>query len=571
MKDIFFIFIGMIFGLNLFTQTNYYVNDAVIGEGSAICSVVGNDSNNGTSTSTPKATLQDIFDTYDLEIGDTVFIDVGNYSESFINVGSNDDGFVLKGVSETLTIFDGGGVMYFMSIGNVGNDNIKIQDFTIRNYGSSTTNRSGNGIQIGGGISDKALTGLVIYNMTFDDIDCRNTNSSYGGAIAITNYASGSDITIDSCLFINNDGGAAGAISNHASSSDVITLTITNSTFHTNSSAYRCAIYREASPINTTMSVKNCKFYNNTSARTLIFMYGTGTHTFTNCLFYENTVTDVTEKGIFEPYQTTLNLRNCTVVDNDGGGIYVPHTGSTINIYSCIIQDNTSQNDIHEAADGAINMYHTIYNTISGDLETNINNETVDATFTNSVNDDYSLAPGSNGIDEGYNIDTPVLDILGATRDDGLNDKGCYEFGATILPVELVSFKGKPISHDRNLITWVTASEINNDYFKIQVLTPDNNLNTIGYIQGNGNSTTFNKYKYYHRLVNSPITIYYIEQVDFDGTIEVFGPLVIENTYNEDRILLKKINNLGQEVSNEYRGIIYEIYNDGYIRKIYNS
>lgn len=505
------------------SQTNYYVNDNSA-TGDIYCSSAFDGSGDG-SAGDPYNTLLNVFANHNLGSGDTIFVDAGSYSESFSSVGSNDEGFVVKGASEALTVFDGAEAMFFMSITSSGNDDIKFQDFTIKNYGTTTTNRSGSAFQIGGSISDLAITGLEFYNLTFDDCDGRNTNSSYGGAFAINNYASGSSMTIDSCIFMNNDAGAGACISNHASSGDNITLTVTNTTFHSNTNPQRCAVYRESNTCNTTLTMESCVMYNNTSARTLNFMYGTGTHTFTNCLIYENTVTDATEKGVFEPYQTTLNLRNCTVVDNDGGGVYVPHTGSTVNIYSCIIQDNTSQNDIHQASNGTVNVYNTIYNTKDGtySFDTDTDNETADATFVDASGDDYQLAASSNGIDEGENTGAPADDLLGATRDANV-DMGAYEYGALVLPIELMSWEVEYNDFTRTFeFTWVSAMEFDADRYEIEWSDDGYTWQVLTDMKAEGYSVSYQEYEYESIVdFNEPFVYFRLVQYDYDGTREVF-------------------------------------------------
>lgn len=61
------------------TPTTYYVNDAST-TGDRWCSAIGNDANNGTSISTPKLTLADVLNDYDLCPGDVVRIEHGTYS-----------------------------------------------------------------------------------------------------------------------------------------------------------------------------------------------------------------------------------------------------------------------------------------------------------------------------------------------------------------------------------------------------------------------------------------------------------------------------------------------------------
>ena len=70
----------------------YYVNDSST-TNDEWCTAPGDDSNSGILPSTPKATVQAVLDTYDLEPGDVVRIDTGTYNlASNIVVGSGDGG-----------------------------------------------------------------------------------------------------------------------------------------------------------------------------------------------------------------------------------------------------------------------------------------------------------------------------------------------------------------------------------------------------------------------------------------------------------------------------------------------
>ncbi|NQT89167.1 right-handed parallel beta-helix repeat-containing protein, partial [bacterium] len=70
----------------------YYVNDASTIH-DAWCTAPGDDANDGLSPATPKATVQAIIDTHDLEPGDTVLIDTGTYTlGSNITVTGDDRG-----------------------------------------------------------------------------------------------------------------------------------------------------------------------------------------------------------------------------------------------------------------------------------------------------------------------------------------------------------------------------------------------------------------------------------------------------------------------------------------------
>ena len=60
---------------------DFFINDGDT-SGDIYCTAVGNDASSGLSNSAPKATLQAIFNAYDLEGGDTVYLDTGTYSST---------------------------------------------------------------------------------------------------------------------------------------------------------------------------------------------------------------------------------------------------------------------------------------------------------------------------------------------------------------------------------------------------------------------------------------------------------------------------------------------------------
>ena len=74
------------------TALAYYVNDTST-VNDVYCTVAGSDTNDGVTVGTPKASIQAILDAYDLEPGDTVYVDTGNYSlTNNVEITSDDVG-----------------------------------------------------------------------------------------------------------------------------------------------------------------------------------------------------------------------------------------------------------------------------------------------------------------------------------------------------------------------------------------------------------------------------------------------------------------------------------------------
>jgi hypothetical protein len=91
------------------------------------------------------------------------------------------------------------------------------------------------------------------------------------------------------------------------------------------------------------------------------------------------------------------------------------------------------------------------------------------------------------------------------------------------LPVTIVYFIGEKHSKDA-LLKWLTSSEINNDYFELQsAMNSQDELNfeTIGKVQGNGNSTSPHSYSFLDKRPDKKGIFYYrLRQVDYDGKFE---------------------------------------------------
>jgi hypothetical protein len=134
------------------------------------------------------------------------------------------------------------------------------------------------------------------------------------------------------------------------------------------------------------------------------------------------------------------------------------------------------------------------------------------------------------------------------------------------LPVELYTFEGECIQN-KNLITWSTATEHNNDYFIIERSTDGENWSTINKTIGMGNSTLLTKYSYLDDSFGKRINYYRLTQVDFDGANKTYGPISIDNRSN--KIVLRSVNLLGQEVDENEKGIIILIYEDGTMEKVF--
>ena len=134
------------------------------------------------------------------------------------------------------------------------------------------------------------------------------------------------------------------------------------------------------------------------------------------------------------------------------------------------------------------------------------------------------------------------------------------------LPVELISFDGV-VYPGFNLIKWVTASEYNSDYFQIERSTDGETWKVVSTKTASGNSNTKVYYSYLDNISEFTINYYTLKQYDFDGQCKTYGPISLDNTKQFKKIL-KYVDIVGREVDNDTKGIVFELYEDGTMRKI---
>ncbi len=97
----------------------------------------------------------------------------------------------------------------------------------------------------------------------------------------------------------------------------------------------------------------------------------------------------------------------------------------------------------------------------------------------------------------------------------------------TILPVELLEFKVYQIE-SAVVVTWKTATELNNDYFSIERSSDGMSYGSIGEVKGAGNSNVVTEYEFVDEKPLNGITYYRLKQTDFDGLNETFRPVSVE-------------------------------------------
>lgn len=134
------------------------------------------------------------------------------------------------------------------------------------------------------------------------------------------------------------------------------------------------------------------------------------------------------------------------------------------------------------------------------------------------------------------------IDMSSANSGSNFSEFEDYKINITgPLPVELKSFtvnmaKGKPI------LSWTTASEINNFGFEIERSGTDNNPHNskwemLGLVHGQGNSNSPKDYTFMDDKPLAALAQYRLKQINNDGTFKYYGPLQVQGTTVEFSLL----------------------------------
>tara|TARA_R100001509_G_C4876511_1_gene218679 strand:+ start:207 stop:1271 length:1065 start_codon:yes stop_codon:yes gene_type:complete len=235
---------------------------------------------------------------------------------------------------------------------------------------------------------------------------------------------------------------------------------------------------------------------------------------------------------------------------------------------------------IQLSTDGGINYFDEIKITGRENAIWDYNNGSFISKNSNGVLSTYSPSGGGDRtlLGDGYcavelYIPQGVSDIslriqvqantLG--EDWWLDNFELWEIEEISLPVELSSFTGNSYPN-LNLIEWTTQSEYNSDYFSLEKSINGVNWEEITQISAAGTSNEEIGYSFNDYDLHS-ICYYRLIQYDIDGLYDMFGPIVVQRTIKERKII-KCFNLMGQEVDIvKSKGVIIIVYDDGTLIK----
>ena len=147
-----------------------------------------------------------------------------------------------------------------------------------------------------------------------------------------------------------------------------------------------------------------------------------------------------------------------------------------------------------------------------------------------------------------------------------------FAMGGDALPIDLISFNGEVLLEMDPivLLEWTVASQVNNKYYTIE---RSKNLSVWSLVDSIPGSGTTNMELRYSLMDDNPfegVSYYRLKQTDHNGKSETFKPIAI-TVDSEEKIVSKIINLMGQEVPEDYQGIVIEMYTDGTYKKKYKE
>ena len=155
-----------------------------------------------------------------------------------------------------------------------------------------------------------------------------------------------------------------------------------------------------------------------------------------------------------------------------------------------------------------------------------------------------------------------------ATEPGGGINKNTSEFAVClgVLPVELIFFE---VTSDNNLavLRWVTSSEKNNKYFEVLKSIDGLSWETIGRVEGAGNSDQQSFYEFKDAASDVSVIYYRLRQKDFNGDeslseIKVYKKDIVKEVKNIIKLTYEKNND------NNIDLIVLNLENDSFVTEV---
>lgn len=254
----------------------------------------------------------------------------------------------------------------------------------------------------------------------------------------------------------------------------------------------------------------------------------------------------------FEIYSTTVNGRFVVVVNNGGTfsvKVQINTDTGTDDLGGATIAFNFNNLDLSFPASPQSGVDYTYHNFSGGNysgahvtrplvnqiwlnIELNVDNGgtvvTQAPTWTDVVTINFTTLDPSGTAGLVWQEDATFIF-------DGDNetfwDNGIFtDENTTPLPVELSSFTGRVVDRNEVKLNWITKTEVNNYGFNVERNINEGEWNTLGFVEGHGNSNSPKEYSYSDKdlFAGGSKFQYRLKQVDTDGKYEYSDIVEVE-------------------------------------------
>lgn len=132
-----------------------------------------------------------------------------------------------------------------------------------------------------------------------------------------------------------------------------------------------------------------------------------------------------------------------------------------------------------------------------------------------------------------------------------------YVISNDVLPVELVYFQSQIFAPDSIQLLWGTATESQNYGFDVERKTNNSGWETLGFVEGNGNSNSPKHYNFGDSsLTENSVYRYRLKQIDIVGTFKYSDTLIVNylTDVNEEPVVAPSDFSIANAYPNPFNG-----------------
>lgn len=241
--------------------------------------------------------------------------------------------------------------------------------------------------------------------------------------------------------------------------------------------------------------------------------------------------------------------------------------------------DATDYVDIQISLDGGVTYNSELRVTGNNNAYWDYNSKIASVNADGSLDSEDIFTPNGGGdrtlTNDGYSVLEIILpfgttqvavDILSVVDRSGeewwIDDIFVLSTRNIPLPIELISFDAQYDGDKDVIIDWVTASQLNNNYFTIETSIDGYEWEELTKVNGCGNCNTEMEYRVVDENPSKGVSYYRLIQTDYDGVFEIFAPVSV-TIKEENKEIVKVYNQSGQEVNIDTKGLVIIVWNNG--------